>query len=559
MASNPLRNSGLIVVLRQAEDESILDSKAIRVKPWEPTLSIDVIRPQSAATDRWPPLNLVYATERAPMSVSGGTVWKMVYDTQTQSVVADAPLAIHRVPPAWPARLLDGALRAKKGTDHGDGHVLTYRDVGEGTVVATSERSREEKVVVAFAAKPYLRFLNLDQVENLVAHRPIFVRAQDVLAGGWRGIRPSAAPDVPAEPAARIAFYLQMAREPGRCRPALEAIAETRVVPDEAVRPLVGFILTNDLLEAPYSDKWGTCRFDALDILRNLGPRAGQAAPALRELVAREHDYVQRRAASVLERVTGDRETLFSVLSEQMAIEELKAFPPERTLPLLRKALEGSNRALMAEAVDALLAMGTASRQALPEIRRLAASRHFAERAVALRYYAGTQSDEFGPDMARFLDDPDEGVREAAFAALSKLGLPALPSMLAIARDPRSEKRWEALWAVNRMGPAAHAALPALIDLLDDRDLRVRQDAAAAIATIGKDALPVQRLLRFQSSASVQEPDRTRLVLEIMLAGGRLGSEAQVFLRQQLASPHAAHRIIASKIVGQQGPEFVVK
>lgn len=79
----------------------------------------------------------------------------------------------------------------------------------------------------------------------------------------------------------------------------------------------------------------------------------------------------------------------------------------------------------------------------------------------------------------------DWGVRETAADALARIGDAAVPSLVETLQDPDREVRAQAARALARMGPRAEPAIPALIAALNDSDKEVRMGAARALGQIG--------------------------------------------------------------------------
>lgn len=79
----------------------------------------------------------------------------------------------------------------------------------------------------------------------------------------------------------------------------------------------------------------------------------------------------------------------------------------------------------------------------------------------------------------------DWGVRETAADALARIGDAAVPSLVETLQDPDRDVRAQSARALARMGPRAEPAIPALIAALNDSDKEVRMGAARALGQIG--------------------------------------------------------------------------
>ena len=78
--------------------------------------------------------------------------------------------------------------------------------------------------------------------------------------------------------------------------------------------------------------------------------------------------------------------------------------------------------------------------------------------------------------------------------AVTSIGPAAVPALIQLLQDPNPEVRAHAAVALNWIGPGARDAVPALVRALQDDRRRVRQGAAFALFRIGpdaKDAVPV--------------------------------------------------------------------
>src|SRR5206468_4030118 len=111
--------------------------------------------------------------------------------------------------------------------------------------------------------------------------------------------------------------------------------------------------------------------------------------------------------------------------------------------------------------------------------------------APAEDYLLQVQREAF-PALTALLREPDPRLRLAALDVIESLGPDAAqtaPAVTAALRDCNRFVRWAAARALNRMSPTgAAAAMPGLVRLLADPDLDVDLAAAATLERYGPDA-----------------------------------------------------------------------
>jgi serine/threonine protein kinase len=167
-----------------------------------------------------------------------------------------------------------------------------------------------------------------------------------------------------------------------------------------------------------------------------------------------------------------------------------------------------------------------------------AATRWGAARALG---ESGPVAREASPALIAALHDPDFWVGEAAAVALRKITgeteaprerrnrgpreapsvAPALQSLIDRMRDPAS--RWMATVALGEMGSEARAAVPHLIEALDDADAQVRWDAAKTLGKIGPAAGSAVPAL----AALVNDPGDALVRRHAVTALGQIGKNAK--------------------------------
>jgi HEAT repeat protein len=84
-------------------------------------------------------------------------------------------------------------------------------------------------------------------------------------------------------------------------------------------------------------------------------------------------------------------------------------------------------------------------------------------------------------------DDPDTAVANEAAAALAKIGRAGVPYLIAALKHERAAVRQRAAAALALIGPEARSAAPALLTALKDDSAQVRAVAAKALGEVGAD------------------------------------------------------------------------
>lgn len=217
-------------------------------------------------------------------------------------------------------------------------------------------------------------------------------------------------------------------------------------------------------------DPMPPARLKAMEVLGNIGPAAKAAIPQL---------------ASTL---TGDD----SDAAQQAALALAKIDPSYAgVLPAVMKMLEDPQQ--KQSAIGALGAMGSRARVARPALEQLAThvvpdnpddtEDHVVERAAAVTALSRIEGAEAIPVLMRVIDnDPDDAVRGAAISALSDMAAskPRAIKALVVAFDNDSQPMREAAGAaLVKLGPAA---VPALIEGLKSPHLYERAWAVETLS-----------------------------------------------------------------------------
>ena len=122
------------------------------------------------------------------------------------------------------------------------------------------------------------------------------------------------------------------------------------------------------------------------------------------------------------------------------------------------------------------------------------------------------------------------------------------------------QKRRDAALHLAEAGPAAKAALPALIKALEDADKQVRTNSLGAIAALGRDAaeaIPALLAGLTGGPAKGRPREREQVVFRSAHALSRIGTPAVPPLIQALAAEDPSLRSGAARALGGMGPSAV--
>jgi HEAT repeat protein len=272
------------------------------------------------------------------------------------------------------------------------------------------------------------------------------------------------------------------------------------------------------------SDAYEQVRAGTAAALGAIGPAAEPAVPALMKMLQDREGPPRRAAVGALGRIGGSART---------------------AVPALVRALKDKD--LMGGPLDALGDLGPAAKEAVPALTALLEQGWGREAARALGQI-GPPAKPAVPALIKLLDSTDPQPRsgvpeeflkqahahariEAALAlwrvARQRRGIPVLVDLVqdkaGAFQGNLFHVREYAAAALGEIGPAAQAAVPALIQALRHENYRVREAAAAGLGGIGPEARPAVPAL----VALVQKKDTFDESQAAVEALGKMGPAAK--------------------------------
>lgn len=125
-------------------------------------------------------------------------------------------------------------------------------------------------------------------------------------------------------------------------------------------------------------------------------------------------------------------------------------------------------------------------------VRQAVAGKYPPPQAEAMREAAARALGRLGADarpaisaLTSALRDPEGRVRWEAASALASMGKQSVPVLINSLEESGAKTRHAAVYALGLIGPKASGAVPALTRRLDDQDAGVRNSAAYSLATVG--------------------------------------------------------------------------
>jgi len=209
----------------------------------------------------------------------------------------------------------------------------------------------------------------------------------------------------------------------------------------------------------------------AARVLGEIGPAAKTAVPALIEMVG-----------------DADAKVRYAALT---ALAKIGPAPPE-VVPAIVKALQDKDPVVRSGAMYSLGEIGSGGRagEVIPTIVKYLKDRDWKMRGAAACALGeiGPAAAEALPALLEALKTPDDGSHDWIGYALWKicpLKAEAVPELIDIFTGRDRDDRWEAVWALSRLGAAAKPAEPKLIIAVrEDWDPNVRWAAAAALRSL---------------------------------------------------------------------------
>jgi HEAT repeat protein len=311
--------------------------------------------------------------------------------------------------------------------------------------------------------------------------------------------------------------------------------------PDPAVRVRIlhaiaeaGAPAVPALIEALKNDK---AAYWACIVLREIGPDAKDAVPALAEKLKDPRPEIRREAALTLgamgEAAIAVLPQIAALLGDEHArtaatfvLGELGQIPASAEA-IVRAAAKSDDKMLATTSLWALARVHPEDkdlrRQVTEQlIARLADKDPFVRAAAARGLAALPPAPEITiPIWEKVLQNADETTMHYALDALATLGAPAVPRLIDALQHEKL--RGEVASILGRMGPAAAPATSALAKLIDDKRASVAGEAILALANIGpgaKDAVPA--LVKALQQGEDKDPN----FCSIVYALGKIGPDA---------------------------------
>jgi len=325
--------------------------------------------------------------------------------------------------------------------------------------------------------------------------------------------------------------------------------------PDPAVRARVlsaiaqaGEKAVPSLIKALQNDK---ATYWACLVLREIGPDAKDAVPALTEKLKDPRPEIRREAALTLGAMGPAAEAAIPQIAALLADEharnaatfvlgELGQIPADAEATI-RAAAKTQDKLLSTVSLWALTRVHPDDKDLRREateqlILRLKEKEPFVRVAAARALAALPPAPEItGPIWEKALADADEATLQHALDALASIGAPAVPRLIDALKHEKV--RADVAYILGRIGPAAAPATAALSKLIDDKHARVAHEAVLALGAIGpaaKEAVPAL------VQALQQPEDKDSNFCAIACSLGKIGpgaAAAQAVLLEKLASP----------------------
>jgi HEAT repeat protein len=161
---------------------------------------------------------------------------------------------------------------------------------------------------------------------------------------------------------------------------------------------------------------------------------------------------------------------------------------------------------------------------------------------------------EAAPALIKALGNPQ--TRPNALLALTRMGAPAVPSLLSvIATSADAQTRKGAINVLLKIGPDASSAAPQLLGLLDDPDPAIRAAAARALGTVGADPAKAGPKLEELAKKSTTEAEVRRAAYASLVSLKPAQEQWVLAGAQGLNDPDNETAMLVANTLGELGED----
>jgi len=174
------------------------------------------------------------------------------------------------------------------------------------------------------------------------------------------------------------------------------------------------------------------------------------------------------------------------------------------------------------------------------------------ERAAEALQKLGPAAEAAIPALQRNLSDDFPYVRIRSAEALAHIGPAALPAFIEALKNDNNEVRLVAVQALAHLGPAAKPAIPSLVQTLQDQESPIRRQAAGALENCGAEASP-------SLMDALDDPAFKNRIGLVQVLGAIDGTPPHLpsQLTPMLSSPDADLRLATIKALARKGASAV--
>jgi HEAT repeat protein len=276
-------------------------------------------------------------------------------------------------------------------------------------------------------------------------------------------------------------------------------------------------------------------RREAATALGQIGPDARPSLPALVKAVFSEYLDLSEPAAEALVKIQGDGQLTLALWKRHMENREKRfdLIVLDRTQTLIRRNVLNQGQLLPV--------LGEMARRTGPSQRRVRM------RAALLLVELAPWSPEAADGLGEACLEPV--FRERAFLALVKLQEPGARPLSLLLKEKDKSLRREAASSLGQIGQAAHAAIPALVARLLDREPEVVKEAREALAKIAPQTFEWVGGLKGKVGSIWNKATRCRAAYELSLNGANV-DQAVPELSAAIKDPDPEIRLVAAYTLG---------